>query len=99
MQLNSPYLKSFELDKEPNKNIIETKEYNAIHSNNLRRQNLSFQDGQHKEILTNTPPKLSMIVSVDDQHDIDMLNGLIEPIMPPEIVLLNSNYDLINYNF
>ena len=28
-----------------------------------------------------------------------MLAGLIEPLMPPEIILLNSNYDLINYNF
>ena len=40
-----------------------------------------------------------MIVTVDDQHDIEMLNGLIDPLMPPEIVFLNSNYDLINYNF
>ena len=40
-----------------------------------------------------------MIVTVDDQHDVEMLNALIDPLMPPEIVLLNSNYDLINYNF
>ena len=28
-----------------------------------------------------------------------MLTGLIDPLMPPEVVFLNSNYDLINYNF
>jgi len=42
---------------------------------------------------------VSLIVQVDDSHDIEMLTGLIDPLMPPEVIFLNSNYDLINYNF
>ena len=40
-----------------------------------------------------------MIMEINDQRDIDQLKNLIDPIMPPEIVFLNSYYDLINYNF
>ena len=42
---------------------------------------------------------LSMILQINDQNDVESLKSLMEPIMPPSIVLLSSYYDLVNYNF
>mmetsp|Transcript_3868 Transcript_3868/g.5157 ORF Transcript_3868/g.5157 Transcript_3868/m.5157 type:complete len:220 (+) Transcript_3868:1386-2045(+) len=40
-----------------------------------------------------------MILQINDQNDVEQLKNLIDPVMPENIVFLNSYYDLINYNF
>lgn len=42
---------------------------------------------------------LSMILQINDQNDVESLKSLMEPILPPSIILLSSYYDLVNYNF
>ena len=46
MPVNSPFIKSFDLDKESNKNLMDSKDYNAFYSTKLRRQNTSIANGQ-----------------------------------------------------
>ena len=40
-----------------------------------------------------------MILQIDDRSDVESLKSLLDPLMPPSIVLLSSYYDLVNYNF
>ena len=39
------------------------------------------------------------MVDVDDSTDVEYIKNLIDPILPSDIILLNSMYDLINYNW
>jgi len=43
--------------------------------------------------------KTSFIIEVDDNADVENLKYLLEPLLPPEVVMLTSNYDLVNYNW
>jgi len=43
--------------------------------------------------------KTSFVVELDDNKDLDVLKTLIDPFLPPDIILLNTQYDLFNYNW
>jgi hypothetical protein len=41
--------------------------------------------------------KRSFIIELDDNKEMDILKSLLEPFLPSNIVLLNTEFDLINY--
>lgn len=42
--------------------------------------------------------KTSFIIELDDDKDLDILKGLLDPYLPPNIVLLNSEFDMFGTN-
>ena len=41
--------------------------------------------------------KTSFIIELDDNKEMDILKSLLDPFLPSNIVLLNTEFDLINY--
>jgi hypothetical protein len=42
--------------------------------------------------------KASFIIEIDDDKDLDILKGLLDPYLPTNIVLLNSEFDMLGSN-
>ena len=38
-------------------------------------------------------------IPIEDQNDIEILQTLLDPIVPPQVVLLTTQYDMVNFNF
>jgi len=38
--------------------------------------------------------KTSFIIELDDDKDLDILNSLLDPYLPPNIILLNSEFEI-----
>ncbi len=40
--------------------------------------------------------KTSFVIELDDDKDLDILKSLLDPFLPANIILLNSEFDLFN---
>lgn len=40
---------------------------------------------------------MSFVIELDDNRELDILKCLLDPYLPSNIVILNSEYDLFNY--
>ena len=43
--------------------------------------------------------KTSFVIELDDTKDLDVLKSLVDPFLPPNLILLNTQFDLFNYNW
>lgn len=48
---------------------------------------------------TNVQARTSFVIELDDAKDIDILKSLLDPFLPPNLILLNTQFDLFNYNW
>jgi len=48
---------------------------------------------------TNIINKASFIIELDDHKDIEILKSFLDPYLPPNVTLLNTKFDLFNYNW
>ena len=68
-------------------------EENKIADSMKHKQN--FQNN----IMGTTVPKTSFVIELDDNKEMDILKSLIDPFLPPDIILLNTQFDLFNYRW
>mmetsp|Transcript_30797 Transcript_30797/g.22900 ORF Transcript_30797/g.22900 Transcript_30797/m.22900 type:complete len:94 (+) Transcript_30797:410-691(+) len=43
--------------------------------------------------------KTSFLIELDDRKDLEVLRALIEPLLPPSIILLNTGNDIVNHEW
>ena len=81
--------------------VLAVKKIGSPPNNTGKTQIFDSNDYYNLELQKNDEraSKKSFVVEVDDQGDFDSLEYLLDPMWPPEIVLLNTNYDMINYNW